>query len=90
MPAMASSPSTLRATYASPSDNDKAFTREIAPTPDKTAFLAALRTSVTELQAEVNAFVTQKMDDDKKAAGIDDKNDAALEENYGEENVQED
>ncbi|KAF4313280.1 EKC/KEOPS complex subunit Gon7 [Botryosphaeria dothidea] len=88
--------STLRATYASPADGTAAFTRDLPPasaaptSDDKTAFLAALRTSVSELQAEVNAHVTQKMEQEKKASGVDESKEAALEANYGEEVVDED
>ncbi|KAL1647362.1 hypothetical protein SLS58_002690 [Diplodia intermedia] len=86
----------LRATYSSPADGTAVFSRDLpavsaAPTTDgKTAFLSALRNSVSELQSEVNAHVTQNMENEKKAAGIDESKEAALEANYGEEVVEED
>ncbi|KAK7544022.1 uncharacterized protein J3D65DRAFT_672807 [Phyllosticta citribraziliensis] len=89
---MADSTHALTATYTSPNDAaPKTFSRDLPTvssdpsTDEKTAYLAALRNRVSELQADVNAYVTQKMEEDKKSAG-DDVNDAALEANYGEEN----
>ncbi|KAK0653207.1 hypothetical protein DIS24_g6246 [Lasiodiplodia hormozganensis] len=88
--------STLRATYSEPADGPAIFSRDLPPvsaaptTDEKTAYLSALRTSVSELQAEVNAHVTQKMEQEKKASGVDESKEAALEANYGEEVVEED
>ncbi|KAL1995968.1 hypothetical protein VTN49DRAFT_834 [Thermomyces lanuginosus] len=64
----------------------------------KTAYLSDLRASVTKLQAEINSFLTERMEEDKKMAEAQgDGKDAAQrererkeEENYGEENVDED
>ena len=54
------------------------------PTSDRVAYLAALQTSLKDLQKDVNTFLTQKMVDDKAA------DDAKDEETYGEEVVDED
>ncbi|KAF2639140.1 hypothetical protein P280DRAFT_429509, partial [Massarina eburnea CBS 473.64] len=52
-------------------------------TPDRIAYLSALHSSVKDLQADINAFLTQKMEEDKVAgAKVDD---AKFEQNYGEE-----
>ncbi|EKG21939.1 EKC/KEOPS complex subunit Gon7 [Macrophomina phaseolina MS6] len=88
--------STLRATYSSPAGGTAAFSRDLPPagpaptTDDKAAFLAALRQAVSELQAEVNAHVTRRMEQEKNASGVDESAEAALEANYGEEVVEED
>ncbi|KAF2447252.1 hypothetical protein P171DRAFT_430161 [Karstenula rhodostoma CBS 690.94] len=77
----------LTATYAAPSASDPPFTHELPPlpaatdTPARTAYLAALQSATKALQDDINAFLTQKMADDKTAA------DAKEEENYGEEVV---
>ena len=44
--------------------------------------LHSLRSSVTKLQADINTFLTQKMEEDKGAGKAED---AKEEENYGEE-----
>ncbi|OJD35862.1 ekc keops complex subunit gon7 protein [Diplodia corticola] len=86
----------LSAVYSSPAHGTAVFSRDLPPvsaapaTDEKTAFLSALRQSVSELQSEVNAHVTQNMEQEKKDAGIDESKEAALEANYGEEVVEED
>ena len=55
-------------------------------TDEKTLYLSTLRKSVTQLQEEVNTFLTSKMEEDKALATnagskVDDKKE---EENYGE------
>ena len=61
-----------------------------APTAQRVDYLSALRSSVVEIQAEINVFLTKKMDEDKAAAG---KTESLIEtkeeENYGEEVVEE-
>lgn len=61
----------------------------------KTAYLAELRQLVPQLQNEINVFLTERMEEDKRvaeAAGVvtfkDDKQAKREEENYGEENVE--
>jgi len=85
-------PPTLSATYNSPTTS-QTFTHPLPSTPtpstkEKTAYLSALRKSVTQLQEDVNTFLTSKMEEDKALAGekMDEK---AEEENYGEEKVEE-
>ena len=52
-------------------------------TADRTAYLLALQSSIKDLQASTNAFLTRKMGEEKAAAAGD--KDVGLEENYGEE-----
>ena len=90
------SSSTLSASYTSPTAT-QSFTHNLTSSPitstkEKTAYLSTLRKSVTQLQEDVNGFLTSKMEEDKALAakaGLrgDDK---AEEENYGEEKVEED
>jgi hypothetical protein len=100
---MAEQPSTngttgpaLEALYSSPISNST-FTQPLPTLPkdfsveQKTAFLSQLRQSVVRLQEDVNAFLTQKMEEDKADAvkGGQNLNDVKEEENYGEEVVDE-
>jgi len=55
---------------------------------EKTAYLSALRSSTTQLQSDINTFLTKKMEDDK--ASGDRKVDEKAEEMYGEEDADED
>lgn len=67
------------------------LSREQHSVADKKAYLAELRGLVTLVQAEVNVFLTERMEEDKKAAGTKDAElDAKEEQNYGEENVEDD
>jgi hypothetical protein len=69
---MSSNSTNLTATYASPSGTH-AFSHTL-PSPsstnvtEKTAYLSALRSKNADLQSEINAFLTQKMEEDVKAA----------------------
>lgn len=86
---------TLRANYTS-SSTGKGFSHSIPPlsnphsTEEKTAYLSSLRSAVTKLQEEVNAFLTQKMNEDKDAAAAPtgESDEKKQEENYGEEIVE--
>ncbi|KAL8913017.1 MAG: hypothetical protein Q9171_002085 [Xanthocarpia ochracea] len=88
---------TLAATYTSPNTSRK-FTHPL-PSPiassvaQKTQFLSTLRDSMTQLQDDVNGFLTAKMEEDKALAvkaGVDDKVDEKKEEDfYGEEGGEE-
>lgn len=70
-----------------------------ASTEEKTAYLSALRSNVSQLQGDVNTFLTQKMEEDKareaEAVGGADgkrvrmKDEEREEEMYGEEDVEE-
>jgi hypothetical protein len=84
----------LSADYSAPSSENKNFNQPLPtcskePSPsERTAYLAALRTSITDAQDQINAFLTQKMDEDNKKAGVVSTiDDAKAEENYGEEVV---
>lgn len=85
---------TLEAHYKSP-EKTKTFVHPLnAPlttlsTEEKTAYLSALQKSVSKLQEEVNAFLTQEMEHDKVGSlqdgvKVDDKKEEA---NYGEEDL---
>ena len=84
----------LVAEYASNDDHHK-FEQLLGPvssslpTKDKCAYFATLRSSVTKMQDEVNAFLTMKMEQDKAKPSGDDRgiNEMQEEENYGEEVV---
>ena len=83
----------LTATYSSPESAEKLLTKELPQLPQepsteqRTEYLAALRSSTTQMQKDVNEFLTQKMEEDKASGGVqagktkEDKE----EENYGEE-----
>ncbi|KAI4199767.1 MAG: hypothetical protein LQ350_004394 [Teloschistes chrysophthalmus] len=92
------SSATLTANYTSPSHpTTKPFTHPL-PSPhttslaSKTAYLSTLRETMTQLQDSVNAFLTEKMGEDKALAAkagvkVDEKKE---EDFYGEEVVDED
>ena len=82
---------TLKAEYTSPNASKTLEyslpATDTTTTEGKTAYLSALRGSVTKLQGELNTFLTEKMEEDKALASmagqkVDDKKE---EENYGEE-----
>ncbi|GAM86281.1 hypothetical protein ANO11243_042930 [Dothideomycetidae sp. 11243] len=90
----------LRATYTSPSGK-KVFSTPLGSTTDanrstteKTAYLSDLRAKVSQLQENVNAFLTAKMEEDnaaQQAAGKTKTMDEDKEENmYGEEDPEND
>ncbi|KAL8762433.1 MAG: hypothetical protein Q9184_001561 [Pyrenodesmia sp. 2 TL-2023] len=93
-PSIPQNPTTLSASYTSPSTS-KNFTHPLPSsstksTAEKTQYLSSLRKSVTQLQEEINTFLTEKMEEDKTLAAkagvkIDEKKE---EDNYGEENVE--
>lgn len=93
---MASSRQALTADYSAPSTASQSFSQTLpacSPTPstdERTAYLSSLHASIGKMQDEVNAFLTQKMEEDKKAAGNAAKaaDEAKEEENYGEEVVE--
>lgn len=95
-PAVTEKP-TLSATYSAPGSEEKSFDQPLPmyaeePSPtERTAYLAALRTSITDAQDQINAFLTQKMKEDiAKAGAASAEDDAKAEENYGEEVVDDD
>lgn len=52
---------------------------------DKTAYLSALRSNITQLQGDINKLLTQKMEEEKAAGGKKAVADEKAEEMYGEE-----
>lgn len=102
----ASGSNSLRAVYASPQPSTQTFQHQLSSPPltsdtsspdsvkTKVAYLAELRQLVPKLQDEINVFLTERMEEDRKAAEAQGKKgsdkEAKEEENYGEENVEED
>lgn len=95
---MASQGTSVTANYTSPSGT-KDFSHSLPSAnaqnvTDKTAYLSALRSKNSELQGEINTFLTQKMEED--AANADgsaskrSKNEEREEEMYGEEDPEAD
>lgn len=91
----------LTAIYASPTNEGFTHTAVLPEfgandVSQRVAYLAALRKETASLQERINAELTQRMEDDKAAAGDANGNkkqktdDLAEEENYGEEVVEED
>ena len=80
-------------------DSSKTFSAKMPDLPsepekqsvqDKTAYLGALRTSLVQMQADVNAFLTKRMDESKasqsaQAIGKAMSQEEREEEMYGEE-----
>ncbi|KAJ5095023.1 hypothetical protein N7532_007314 [Penicillium argentinense] len=84
----------LQAVYAAP-DAGTSFQHELPVATNtslaaKQAHLAALQTLVPKLQEQINVYLTARMEEDKKAQGAISEKEAAEEENYGEEVVEED
>ena len=92
----------LRATYLSPASSKhfqhtilapRSGSEKIHQTQAKIEYLSKLRASTKTLQEEINKFLTEKMDEDKIAAGQEavagtskpKTEDEAEEANYGEE-----
>lgn len=95
---MASNQLNLTADYASPSGTHT-FSHTLPSASaknvtEKTAYLSAVRSKNAELQNEINAFLTQKMEEDVKAAegsaGQRIKKEEREEEMYGEEDPEAD
>ncbi|EPS27289.1 hypothetical protein POX_e06261 [Penicillium oxalicum] len=92
---MANTPLNLKAVYTAP-DTSKTFTHVISVDSSKDSFaakqshLTALQTLVPQLQEEINVFLTERMEEDKKAQGAISEKEAREEENYGEEVVEDD
>ncbi|KAJ5466689.1 hypothetical protein N7539_009418 [Penicillium diatomitis] len=92
---MANNDLTLKAVYAAP-DSSKTLSHAIAVDTSKDSFaakqshLTILQALVPQLQEEINVFLTERMEEDKKAQGAVSEKEAREEENYGEEVVEED
>lgn len=85
----------LSANYSAPDSEEKSFCQPLPicseEPSERTSYLTALRTSITGAQDQINAFLTQKMEEDNKKAGAASAtDDSKAEENYGEEVVDED
>ncbi|KAL2416500.1 hypothetical protein ABEF95_012801 [Exophiala dermatitidis] len=98
------SSATLSAVYHSPSD-DKTFrinipssefaNKHVSDPRAKSTYLGDLRAATKKMQDDINRFLTEKMEQDKQAAGDADStvgskqkvDDELEEENYGEEDV---
>ncbi|KAK5131128.1 hypothetical protein LTR08_001276 [Meristemomyces frigidus] len=93
----------LTATYSAPNANQVLSVSlpslpadpEALDVQQKTAHLSALRSGVTAMQSNINALLTQKMEDDKageggKESGKGKRDDARAEVLYGEEDADED
>ncbi|KAJ9245445.1 hypothetical protein DTO212C5_3295 [Paecilomyces variotii] len=105
-PAASSSTGTavLQAQYSSPHpptshtfQHHLSSTLNVSAAPEenvktKTEYLSELKGLVTKLQGEINVFLTERMEEDKKAAEAQGKKEsekeAKEEENYGEEVVE--
>ena len=95
---MSSTNTNLTANYASPSGTHT-FSHTLPSSSatnvtEKTAYLSTLRSKSAELQSEINAFLTQKMEEDVKAAegrpSKRSKKEEREEEMYGEEDPEAD
>ncbi|KAH0841352.1 hypothetical protein AYO21_04947 [Fonsecaea monophora] len=99
------SPTALTASYNSPSESKHfQYTITAPQTQDdgslsaeaKTKYVSELRASSKKLQEDINKFLTEKMEEDKKQTGQHSEDstlkqkskDELEEENYGEENEQ--
>jgi hypothetical protein len=100
-----SSEQVLRAVYESPQPSTRTFEYQLSSpiascdpsaenTKVKVAYLSELRSMVPKLQDEINVFLTERMEEDKKEAEAQGRQlsakEAKEEENYGEEVVEED
>lgn len=86
--AVYTSPTTTN-TFSSPLST--ASTSASSP-QEKSQYLGDLREKVSQMQDDINAFLTQKMDEDKAATegGVSAKDEEREEQMYGEEVVDED
>ncbi|KXL43354.1 hypothetical protein M433DRAFT_70348 [Acidomyces richmondensis BFW] len=89
----------LTASYASHSASET-FSKSLPALSDlsnvseKTVYLSALRLSISQMQSDVNEFLTKKMDEDQTASVHQDNKEIAgdekEEEMYGEEDPEQD
>lgn len=89
----------VKAHYDSPGDVHEFSIPVSAPctadtTANRTKYLGELRSNTKRLQADVNKFLTEKMEQDKQKANASgkqvEKQAEAEEQNYGEEQAEED
>ncbi|OXV11929.1 hypothetical protein Egran_00310 [Elaphomyces granulatus] len=69
-----------------------ATSSEVEATRTKTAYLAELKGLVTEIQGEINLFLTERMEEDKKALAVLGSTEQEVKEeaNYGEDVMDDD
>ena len=83
----------LSAVYTAPQATET-FEHVISTTTStlaaKQAHLSALQSLVPKLQDQINVFLTERMEEDKKVQGHLSAQEAKEEENYGEEVVEDD
>ncbi|KAJ5179562.1 hypothetical protein N7492_002772 [Penicillium capsulatum] len=85
----------LQAAYTAP-DASRTFTHDVpidssqSPLATKQSHLKALQSLVPKLQEEINVYLTERMEEDKKAQGALSEKEAQEEANYGEEVVEDD
>ena len=81
--------------YHAPSTESQVFQHSLATCPSnpsteqRTDYLVELRSGISQVQVDINTFLTQKMEEDKVKAGQSSVNDEKEEEYYGEEAVDE-
>jgi hypothetical protein len=86
----------LKAVYTAPGAAQETFKQPLPTcskqpsTEERTAYLTSLKMSITDVQDQINIFLTHKMEEDNQKAGTAAAVDAKEEENYGEETVEED
>lgn len=80
----------LRGSYNTPTASH-GFSKTLAPLPaapstkDTTAYLGSLRKAAAQMQTEVNAFLTSKMEQDKQSPSNSKVDESKEEQYYGEE-----
>lgn len=88
---------TLTAQYEDPTGSQRTFdftidqgTSDLTQTNARTQYLEKLRAATINLQADVNQFLTQRMEADKASSSItaQDADEAKAENNYGEEEAE--
>jgi hypothetical protein len=85
----------LSATYTATSAEPQVFKRDLPAcsenpsTEERTDYLSGLRSSVSQIQSDINVFLTKKMEEDNAKSEKNAVNDEKEEENYGEEVVEE-
>ncbi len=82
----------LKSSYTAPNNSDKTFEQTLQPcsaqpsSAQRTQYLKSLGESLVNMQNDINAFLTQKMEEDNTVAGPQAADRAAKEEEtYGEE-----
>jgi len=93
--ASATQPSKLEANYGSPSGQQTwSYAQQKLSDPpatdERVSYISKLRQDVTSLQKNVNQFLTEKMEDEKRVSQVNGNSTARIdaakeEENYGEE-----